>query len=432
MTEEIKIEPGKTEAPKTERIAKRIARAGMASRREAERMILEGRVTVDGTIIASPALDVGPDAIITIDGTAVPKPERTRLWRYHKPRERLVSRIDPQGRPTIYADLPPELSHAIAVGRLDYNSEGLLLLTNDGELARKLELPSEGVVRHYRARAFGHIDQKALDRLAKGITVEDTHYGPIEAKLEEARGANAWISLSLSEGKNREVRLVLAALDLKVNRLIRTSYGPYQLGDLPPGAVTEVGMTSLIRDLGISDTKPKGWAKAKPKKNLRPGKNARIARRNKEGDERRGDETSEREQRPPKHRPGDRRPNGNLNKSRSSRSDGSRSSENRSDRTRPDANRSDGTRPDMNRTDGHRPGANRSGANPPDGKRSGGTRPDENRTSGNRPDRNRSDGHRPDGKRSGGNRPNGNRPTGNRPNGRGNSGKPGSGADRRR
>ncbi|HET9149273.1 MAG TPA: pseudouridine synthase [Alphaproteobacteria bacterium] len=266
------------ESKEGERIAKRIARAGVASRREAERLIAEGRVTVDGSVVTSPALNVTAETAIAVDGVALPKPERTRLWRYHKPRERLVSRTDPQGRPTIYQELPPELRRAISVGRLDFNSEGLLLLTNDGELARKLELPAEGLVRRYRARAFGHIDQRALDRLKNGMVVEGIHYGPIEATLEEARGANVWIALALAEGKNREVRKVLAALGLKVNRLIRTSYGPYGLGDLPMGAVAEVPAASLARDLGLAPAKPKGWAKAKPKKQ-RPGRNARIAAR---------------------------------------------------------------------------------------------------------------------------------------------------------
>ena len=346
MTEDIK-DPASPDVG--ERIAKRIARAGIASRREAERLIDAGRVTVNGEIMRSPALDVVPDDVITVDGIPVPKAERTRLWRYHKPAGLLVSRTDPQGRRTIYMDLPPELSHAISVGRLDFTSEGLLLLTNDGELSRKLELPTGGMARRYRARAFGHIDQKSLDRLKDGITVDGIHYGPIEAKLEEARGANAWIALTLTEGKNREIRNVLRAIGLHVNRLIRTSYGPFQLGDMPPGAVAEVPAASLMRDLGIATERPKGWAKAKPKKQ-RPGKNARFSRKphddtpNNEG--RRGEHQSEHpsarpsggrpesrpytprptdnrsteqrpvearseDYRPPKHRPGDRRPSGN-------------------------------------------------------------------------------------------------------------------------
>jgi 23S rRNA pseudouridine2605 synthase len=441
MTDATKDEQG---LAKTERIAKRIARAGIASRREAERMIAEGRVTVDGNIISSPALDVGPETVITIDGKPLPKPERTKIWRYHKPRERLVSRSDPQGRPTIYADLPPELAHAIAVGRLDFNSEGLLLLTNDGELARKLELPSEGVARHYRARAFGHIDQKALDRLAEGITVEGVHYGPIEAKLEEARGANVWIALSLSEGKNREIRRVLEAIGLKVNRLIRTSYGPFHLGDLPSGAVTEVSGASMVRDVGISDVKPKGWAKAKPKKNQRPGKNARIAFRNKEGEQRRAAEMHN--ERNPGHKPGDRRPSGKLHKARphhpngnrpdGNRPGGDRASESRPGGNRPDGNRADGNRPWRNKTgDERRPSENREQRNE--------RRPDERRPSGNmnefrpkRPDGSPG-GHRPNGNHPRGNRPSGNRPGGNRSGGRPSGGRgkpnrPGSGADRRR
>jgi 23S rRNA pseudouridine2605 synthase len=358
MTEDIKDppspdsgSPGLGNSDEGERIAKRIARAGIASRREAERLIDAGRVTVNGEIMRSPALDVLPDDVITVDGVPVPKAERTRLWRYHKPAGLLVSRGDPQGRRTIYTELPPELSHAISVGRLDYTSEGLLLLTNDGELSRKLELPTGGMARRYRARAFGHIDQKGLDRLKDGITVDGIHYGPIEAKLEEARGANAWIALTLTEGKNREIRNVLRAIGLHVNRLIRTSYGPFQLGDMPPGAVAEVPAASLMRDLGIATERPKGWAKAKPKKQ-RPGKNARFSTRKPHGDApnnegRRGEHQSEHaagrpehrpytprptedrtpesrpaehrpveqhssDVRPPKHRPGDRRPSGNF------------------------------------------------------------------------------------------------------------------------
>ena len=351
MTEDSKAPPSSDSASPDsgERIAKRIARAGIASRREAERLIDAGRVTVNGEVMRSPAFDVMPDDAITVDGMPVPKAERTRLWRYHKPAGLLVSRSDPQGRRTIYMDLPAELSHAISVGRLDFTSEGLLLLTNDGELSRKLELPSEGLARRYRARAFGHVDQKTLDRLKNGITVDGIHYGPIEAKLEEARGANAWIALTLTEGKNREIRNVLRAIGLHVNRLIRTSYGPFQLGDMPPGAVAEVPAASLMRDLGIATERPKGWAKAKPKKQ-RPGKNARFARKP-HGDgphnEGRRGERSERtsEERPhertgprahmprpteqqpterpafenrpvethrAKHRPGDRRPSGNY------------------------------------------------------------------------------------------------------------------------
>jgi 23S rRNA pseudouridine2605 synthase len=302
-----------------ERIAKRIARAGVASRREAERLVDAGRVTVNGEVIRSPAVDVGPDDAIAIDGTPVPKPERTRLWRYHKPAGLLVSRTDPRGRRTIYMELPAELGHAISVGRLDFNSEGLLLLTNDGELSRKLELPTAGLVRRYRARAFGHIDQKALDRLKNGITVDGVRYGPIDARLEEARGANAWIALSLAEGKNREVRNVLRAVGLHVNRLIRTHYGPFALGDMPPGAVAEVPAASLMRDLGVATERPKGWAKAKPKLKARPklkqrpGKNARLAAR--KPHERENARDNERREQRQEHRPGDRRPSGNLQRS---------------------------------------------------------------------------------------------------------------------
>jgi 23S rRNA pseudouridine2605 synthase len=334
-----------------ERVAKRIARAGVASRREAERLIDAGRVSVNGTVIRSPALDVGADDEIAIDGTPLPKPERTRLWRYHKPAGLLVSRSDPHGRRTIYMELPPELGHAISVGRLDINSEGLLLLTNDGELSRRLELPTEGLVRRYRARAFGHIDQKALDRLKNGITVEGVRYGPITATLEEARGANAWIALSLAEGKNREVRKVLAALGLKVNRLIRTHYGPFALGDMPPGAVAEVPAASLMRELGMTSARPKGWAKAKPKphakpKKQRPGKNARLAAR-KPGERPQHEAHTDRRDPRQDHRPGDRRPSGKLVRgpkhedARRSAAHAGRAEKTRRDSDRPFADRRD-------------------------------------------------------------------------------------------
>ncbi|HTI87813.1 MAG TPA: pseudouridine synthase [Alphaproteobacteria bacterium] len=346
-----------------ERIAKRIARAGMGSRREAEAMIVEGRVAVNGEVITSPALDVSPDDAVTVDGNPLPKPERTRLWRYHKPAGRLVSRIDPHGRPTIYADLPPEFARLISVGRLDFNSEGLLLLTNDGELSRRLELPAGGLVRRYRARAFGHVDQKALDRLANGITVEGVEYGPIQAQLEEARGANAWIALSLREGKNREVRNVLAALGLQVNRLIRTNYGPFALGDLPVGAASEVPAASLMRELGLAPEKPKGWAKVKPRtnpmktrKNQRPGRNARLARRaeaTEHGDNAPREQRSSAprfEKRDPRdHRPGDRRPSGAIQRERRFEARDERGG----DRDRPQ--RAFGARPDERPRDGTRP-----------------------------------------------------------------------------
>ena len=228
-----------------ERVAKALARAGAASRREVERLIEQGRVALNGQVLTHPAVKVGPADILTLDGEVVAAAEPTRLFRYHKPAGLLTSHTDPKGRPTVFDALPQGLPRLISIGRLDLSSEGLLLLTNDGSLARGLELPSAGLVRRYRARAFGRITQERLDKLKDGITVEGVHYGAIEAKLDKAKdsigGANLWITVALTEGKNREVRRVFEALGLKVNRLIRLSYGPFALGTLAPGHVEEVG-----------------------------------------------------------------------------------------------------------------------------------------------------------------------------------------------
>ena len=228
-----------------ERVARVLARAGIASRREAERLIEAGRVALNGQVLTSPAVNVGPSDIVTVDGAPIAEREPPRLWRYHKPPGLLTTHKDPKGRTTVFDTLPKDLPRVISVGRLDYSSEGLLLLTNDGAVARQLELPSTGVVRWYRARAFGRASQEKLDRLKDGITVDGVAYGSIEAKLERGQGANVWISLALSEGKNREVRKVLEALGMKVNRLIRVAYGPFELGDLAPGAVEEVPARQL-------------------------------------------------------------------------------------------------------------------------------------------------------------------------------------------
>jgi 23S rRNA pseudouridine2605 synthase len=233
-----------------ERIAKVIARAGLASRREAEAWIAAGRVSVNGVVIASPALNVGPHDRIAVDGEPLPGRARTRLFRYHKPRGLVTTHSDPQGRPTIFARLPKRLPRLVSVGRLDINSEGLLLLTNDGGLARTLELPSTGWLRRYRVRAFGRVTQQALDGLKRGITVAGVRYGPIEATLDREQGANVWLTMDLREGKNREVRKVLEHLGLKVNRLIRVSYGPFELGDLDAGEVAEVATAELRQALG--------------------------------------------------------------------------------------------------------------------------------------------------------------------------------------
>lgn len=237
-------------APEGERIAKVMARAGLCSRREAEAWIAAGRVSVNGEKISSPALNVKPADKIEVDGKPMPVRERTRLFLYNKPRGLVTTNADPEGRPTIFSALPRGLPRLVTVGRLDMNTEGLLLLTNDGGLARVLELPDTGWLRRYRVRAHGSVTQPQLDALRKGITIEGIRYGEIEATLDRAQGANVWLTFAIREGKNREVRNVLEHLGLKVNRLIRVSYGPFQLGDLEDGAVEEIRTRHLREQLG--------------------------------------------------------------------------------------------------------------------------------------------------------------------------------------
>jgi 23S rRNA pseudouridine2605 synthase len=234
-----------------ERIAKRIARAGLCSRREAEAWIEAGRVSVDGKKLSSPALVVGPAARILVDGKPLPAAEPARLFRYHKPRGLLTAARDPEGRPTIYDRLPQELPRLMPVGRLDLNSEGLLLLTNDGELKRRLELPATGWLRRYRARVRGQVDPAKLAGLAGGVRIDGVDYGPIRAGLDRQQGENAWLSFSLAEGKNREVRRVCEHFGWAVSRLIRLAYGPFQLGHLPRGGVEEVPPKVLREQLGL-------------------------------------------------------------------------------------------------------------------------------------------------------------------------------------
>jgi 23S rRNA pseudouridine2605 synthase len=233
-----------------ERIARAMARAGLCSRREAEAWIAAGRVAVNGAVIASPALNVGARDVVTVDGKPLPERERTRLFLYHKPAGLVTTHADPGGRPTIFQRLPAGLPRLISVGRLDLNTEGLLLLTNDGGLARTLELPATGWLRRYRVRAHGKVTQAELDRLRHGVTVDGVRYGAIEATLDREQGSNVWLTFAIREGKNREVKNVLSHLGLKVNRLIRVSFGPFQLGDLPEGAVEEVRTRVLREQLG--------------------------------------------------------------------------------------------------------------------------------------------------------------------------------------
>jgi 23S rRNA pseudouridine2605 synthase len=233
-----------------ERIAKVLARAGLASRRGSEEMVLQGRVTVNGRVINSPALDVTASDAIAVDGKPLPPRERTRLFLYHKPRGLMTTHADPEARPTVFDHLPDHLPRLISIGRLDFNTEGLLLLTNDGGLARELELPETGWLRRYRVRAHGEVTQAQLDELKRGIEIEGIKYGPIDATLERDQGSNVWLVFAIREGKNREVRNVLAHLGLEVNRLIRISYGPFQLGELTEGTVEEVRTRVLREQLG--------------------------------------------------------------------------------------------------------------------------------------------------------------------------------------
>jgi 23S rRNA pseudouridine2605 synthase len=232
------------------RIAKRLARAGLCSRREAERWIAAGRVKVNGKILASPARDVGKDDYIEVDGQSLPACAPTRLWRYHKPKGLVTTHRDPEGRPTVFDNLPSGLPRVISVGRLDFNSEGLLLLTNDGTLARHLELPATGWRRRFRVRAHGRIKQADLDKLKDGVEIEGVRYGAIEGTLDSMQGTNVWLTMALREGKNQEVRKILHNLGLEVNRLIRISFGPFQLMNLEPGAIEPVKRRVLIDQLG--------------------------------------------------------------------------------------------------------------------------------------------------------------------------------------
>lgn len=259
MTEKKKIGASRKEkvqpATKTyagERIAKVLARAGVASRREAEELVLSGRVAVDGKVVKSPALNVTDQHVITLDGEPVKAAEETRVWRFHKTPGTLTTNRDPKGRPTIFERLPPGMPRVVTVGRLDFNTEGLLLLTNDGELARHLELPANAWLRHYRVRVFGRIDAGKLKALETGVEIEGVRYEPIKAEIEKDKteGANQWLSVSIREGKNREVRKVMAHLGLQVTRLIRTSFGPFQLGKLARGGLEEVPRRVLRESLG--------------------------------------------------------------------------------------------------------------------------------------------------------------------------------------
>ena len=240
-----------------ERIAKVIARAGICSRRDAEKMIAEGRVALNGEKVTTPATKIGENDVIAIDGKPLDEPEAARLWRYHKPSGLVTTHKDPQGRPTVFANLPKGMPRVVSVGRLDFNSEGLLLLTNDGDLARRLELPASGWTRRYRARLFGRVAQTDLDKLATGITIDGVKYGPIIADLERSKGVYSWALVSLKEGKNREVKRVMERIGVKVARLIRVQFGPFHLGHLEPGQTEEIPAKLWREHLGIGRKKDK-------------------------------------------------------------------------------------------------------------------------------------------------------------------------------
>jgi 23S rRNA pseudouridine2605 synthase len=277
------------ETEKGERVAKLLARAGLCSRRDAERWIADGRVALRGVVLTSPAVNVSHPAELTVDGKPLPEADRARLWRYHKPAGLVTTHRDEKGRETVFDALPKELPRLISVGRLDLNSEGLLLLTNDGELARRLELPANGWLRRYKVRVHGAIDPARLAPLEKGITIDGVAYGPIQAVFEgEQRASNAWLTVSLREGRNREVRKVMAHLGLAVTRLIRLAYGPFQLGNLPRGALEEVPPRVMREQFGeeakpgTAEKKPKPerhQPSPRPKRPPRPGKDARAKAR---------------------------------------------------------------------------------------------------------------------------------------------------------
>ncbi|WP_417489240.1 pseudouridine synthase [Maricaulis sp.] len=323
-----------------ERIAKYLARAGVASRREIERMIEGGRVKVDGKTLDTPAFKVTGQEVIIVDGITVETPEATRLWLYHKPAGLVTTHSDPEGRETVFDKIPKEIGRVISIGRLDLTSEGLLLLTNDGALARALELPSTGWTRRYRARAFGTIDNAAIAKLQAGITVEGIKYGPMEVDVERETGSNIWLTIGIKEGKNREVRRALDAVGLRVNRLIRIAYGPFQLGTIDRGEVKSIA-SRILKDQCGHLMEPGHVFEELAAASARPAK--RPAKRTMGG----------------AGQPGFAKPVQFLEDSNT-----------RGPRSRPDPKRADSKRPDSKRPDSKRPDSKRGGpkrADPRDG-----------------------------------------------------------------
>jgi 23S rRNA pseudouridine2605 synthase len=271
------------------RIAKAMARAGLCSRREAERWIADGRVSLNGQVLKTPAVEVKPKDRVLVDGQPLPIAEPSQLWRYNKPKGLVTTHNDPQGRPTVFDNLPPGLPRVISVGRLDFNTEGLILLTNDGELARHLELPATGWLRRYRVRAKGRVVQADLDKLKEGVEIEGVRYGPVEAAIDTVQGANMWLTVGIREGKNREVRKVLTHLGLDVNRLIRVSFGPFQLMDLEPGQAESIKRRILADQLGPQLAAEFGLVEPPEEKSGKKGggrkpKQAAKPKRGREGD----------------------------------------------------------------------------------------------------------------------------------------------------
>jgi 23S rRNA pseudouridine2605 synthase len=410
-----------------ERIAKVLARAGICSRRDAEKMITARRVAVNGTVLTSPACNVGPDDLVTVDGEPLRAPQEVRLWRYHKPGNLVTTHKDPQGRTTVFDVLPRDLPRVVSVGRLDLNSEGLLLLTNDGALAGTLEHPSTAWARRYRVRVHGRVEERKLASLAEGVEVEGVRYGPIEAVLERQQGANCWLQVTLHEGKNREVRRVMEHLGYTVNRLIRVSYGPFVIGRLQKGQVEEVPFKVLREALaGLGDAVPDAlrmekvdtskWAKAKPRP-VRPG-HKKIVRPATPGDASKGGSQQARparttEARNPRPAKGGAS-GGPQRGERTERGDkpfGSRPGQG----PRSGGPRGEGFRGDGPRSDGPR-------GNGPRGDGSRGNGPRGDRPQGNGPRGNRPQGGGPRGNGPQGGGPRGNGPRGNGPKGQGGRG----------